>query len=81
MLGYVKKELTEASPVRWLAMPSTRHPPTSRVRRTRSSRSEDPRLTGRNLHRSWVTIPTYEGDEADITELAVRKKLREKPPS
>lgn len=36
------------------------------------------KLSGRNLHRSWVTIPhVTQFDEADITELeAFRKKLR-----
>ncbi|MET0387370.1 MAG: 2-oxo acid dehydrogenase subunit E2, partial [Polyangiales bacterium] len=40
------------------------------------------RLTGRNLHRSWVTIPhVTQFDEADITELeAFRKQLRSEQP-
>ncbi len=37
------------------------------------------KLTGRNLHRSWVTVPhVFQMDEADITELeAFRKSKRE----
>jgi pyruvate dehydrogenase E2 component (dihydrolipoamide acetyltransferase) len=40
------------------------------------------RLTGRNLHRSWVTIPhVTQFDEADITELEeFRKKVRKEQP-
>ena len=40
------------------------------------------RLTGRNLHRSWVTIPhVTQFDEADITELEeFRKKTRSENP-
>jgi pyruvate dehydrogenase E2 component (dihydrolipoamide acetyltransferase) len=40
------------------------------------------RLTGRNLHRSWVTIPhVTQFDEADITELEeFRKKVRQDRP-
>lgn len=40
------------------------------------------KLSGKNLHRSWVTIPhVTQHDEADITELeAFRKKLRAEQP-
>jgi pyruvate dehydrogenase E2 component (dihydrolipoamide acetyltransferase) len=40
------------------------------------------KLSGKNLHRSWVTIPhVTQHDEADITELeAFRKKLRADQP-
>lgn len=40
------------------------------------------RLTGRNLHRSWVTIPhVTQFDEADITELEeFRKQIRSEQP-
>ena len=40
------------------------------------------RLTGKNLHRSWVTIPhVTQFDEADITELeAFRKQIRSEQP-
>lgn len=40
------------------------------------------KLSGRNLHRSWVTIPhVTQFDEADITELeAFRKKMRAERP-
>ncbi|MEY4582004.1 MAG: hypothetical protein RL701_6707, partial [Pseudomonadota bacterium] len=40
------------------------------------------RLTGRNLHRSWVTIPhVTQFDEADITELEeFRKQIRKEQP-
>jgi pyruvate dehydrogenase E2 component (dihydrolipoamide acetyltransferase) len=40
------------------------------------------RLTGRNLHRSWVTIPhVTQFDEADITELEeFRKQIRAEQP-
>jgi pyruvate dehydrogenase E2 component (dihydrolipoamide acetyltransferase) len=40
------------------------------------------RLTGKNLHRSWVTIPhVTQFDEADITELEdFRKQLRSEQP-
>jgi pyruvate dehydrogenase E2 component (dihydrolipoamide acetyltransferase) len=40
------------------------------------------RLSGRNLHRSWVTIPhVTQFDEADITELEeFRKKTRQEQP-
>jgi pyruvate dehydrogenase E2 component (dihydrolipoamide acetyltransferase) len=40
------------------------------------------KLSGKNLHRSWVTIPhVTQHDEADITELeAFRKKLRTEQP-
>lgn len=40
------------------------------------------KLSGKNLHRSWITIPhVTQHDEADITELeAFRKKLRAEQP-
>ena len=40
------------------------------------------RVSGRNLHRSWVTIPhVTQHDEADITELeALRKKMKAERP-
>jgi len=40
------------------------------------------RLTGKNLHRSWITIPhVTQFDEADITELEeFRKQIRDKQP-
>jgi pyruvate dehydrogenase E2 component (dihydrolipoamide acetyltransferase) len=40
------------------------------------------RLTGKNLHRSWVTIPhVTQFDDADITELEVfRKQIRSEQP-
>jgi pyruvate dehydrogenase E2 component (dihydrolipoamide acetyltransferase) len=40
------------------------------------------KLSGKNLHRSWVTIPhVTQHDEADITELeAFRKKMRAEQP-
>jgi pyruvate dehydrogenase E2 component (dihydrolipoamide acetyltransferase) len=41
------------------------------------------KLSGKNLHRSWVTIPhVTQHDEADITELeAFRKKMRAEQPN
>jgi len=84
LLGYVKKALTSGSGATTggLAIADAPEIDFSKFGETSlQPLTKIQRITGKNLHRSWVTIPhVTQFDEADITELeAFRKKVREKP--
>lgn len=81
LLGYVKHKLSEKSEASGFSVPQAPRIDFSKFGEIEfKPLNKIKRLTGINVHRSWITIPhVTQFDEADITELEAFRKSEQSP--